>query len=118
MQLASWYAIPYGALGRQFIIILTAEWQGVLNISCTSNRPLIFTHVILTKKLGVCRSREIRARVKSRMELWERGLHAGLVGDREEEVVSREDRASKGGEDEDKAIARNYHSTVLLVKLG
>ena len=80
-QSESWYATPSGAVGRRFMAILTAEWRGVLHWSWNSERPLIFEHVVLTKTLGVRRAREIWARITRRMDLWERGRHAGLVGD-------------------------------------
>ena len=51
------------------------------------------------------------------MDLWERGHHAGLVGDAEAEGASREDRSAFDGEEEDDAVARSFHKTVLLEKL-
>ena len=51
------------------------------------------------------------------MDLWERGLHAVLVGDAKAEGDSREGRAASGGEEEDKTITRSYHDTVLSGKL-
>ena len=80
---ASWYATPSGAVGRRFTEILAAEWRGVLNRSWNSERPLVFSHVVLMKTLGIRRAWEIRARITRRMDLWERGQHAGLVGDTE-----------------------------------
>ena len=62
---------------------MAAEWRGVLNRSCNSERILFFAHVVLTKTLGVRRAQEIRARITQRMDLWERVLHTGLVGDAE-----------------------------------
>ena len=47
------------------------------------------------------------------MDLWERGLHTGLVGDAEAEGAAREGRATSAGEEEDEAVARSYHDTVL-----
>ena len=47
------------------------------------------------------------------MDHWERGLHAGLVGDPKVEGAVREGRAASGGEEEDEAVARSYHDTVL-----
>ena len=67
--------------------------------------------------MGVRRAKEIRARITRRMELWERGLHAGLVGDAEEEGAVREGRAARDGEEEDEAAARSYHDTILSGKL-
>ena len=47
------------------------------------------------------------------MELWEKGLHTGLVGDAEAEGNVREARSACGGEEEDENT-RSYHNTVLL----
>ena len=52
-----------------------------------------------------------------RMDLWERGLHAGLAGNAEAERDAREGRSASGGKEEDEAVARSYHDTVLSGKL-
>ena len=57
-------------------------------------------------------------RITRLMELWERGLHAGLVGDAKAEGAAREGRAASGGEEEGKAIARSYHDTFLSGKVS
>ena len=80
-QSASWDVTPSGAVGRRFTAILDTEWQGVIKRSWNSERPLVFSHIVLTKTLGVRRAREIRAQITRRMDLWERGLYAFLVGD-------------------------------------
>ena len=41
------------------------------------------------------------------MDLWERGLHVGLIGDAEAEGDARERRAASGGDEEDKAMAQS-----------
>ena len=97
--------------------ILAAEWREVLKKSWNSERPLVFAHVVLTKTLGVRRAREIRARITRRMDLWERGQHAGLVGNAEAEAAAQEVRAASGGKEEEDAVARIYHDTVLSSKL-
>ena len=51
------------------------------------------------------------------MDLWERGQHAGLVGDIEAEGAAREGRAASGDKEEDNAVARSFHETVLLGKI-
>ena len=53
---ASWYATPSGAVGRHLTAILAAEWWGVLNRSWNSEIPPVFSHVVLTKTLGVCKA--------------------------------------------------------------
>ena len=90
---------------------------GVISRSWNSERPLILSHVILTKTLGVRRAWEIRARITRGMDLWERGQHAGLVGYAEAEGSAREGRAAFSGEEEDDAVARSFHDTVLSGKL-
>ena len=116
--MASWYATPSEAVGRRFTGILAAEWRGVLSRSWNSKRPLVFTHVVLTKMLGVCRAKEIRERKTRWMNLWERGFHAGLVGGSEAEGASREGRDASGREEEDEKVARSYHGTVLSDNLS
>ena len=67
--------------------------------------------------MGVHRAQEIRAWITWRIDLWERGRHAGLVGDAETEAAAREVRAASGGEEKDDSVARSYHDTVLSGKL-
>ena len=86
-------------------------------MSWNSERPLVFAHVVLTKTLGIRRAREIRARITRRIDLWERGQHAGLVGYAEAKRAAREGRAAFSGKEEDDAVARSFHETVLLGKL-
>ena len=70
----------WGAASRQS---LQQSGEGVISRSWNSKRPLVFVQVVLTKTLGVRRAQEIRARITRCMDLWERGQHAGLVGDAE-----------------------------------
>ena len=51
------------------------------------------------------------------MDIWERGIHANMVGDVKAEGAAREGRAASYGEEEDEAVARSYHYTVLSSKL-
>ena len=78
-----------GVVGRHFTEILAAEWRGVLDRSWNSEIPLVFAHVVLAKALGIRGARDIRARLSRRMDLWEWGLHTGLVGDTKAEGVAR-----------------------------
>ena len=72
---------------------------------------------MLANTLGVHRDRDIRARITTRMDLWERGLHVGLLGDAEAEVPTREGRAASVGEEEDKSLDRKFYSSFLSGKL-
>ena len=91
---------------------------GALGRSWNSERPLIFSHVVLTKTLGVYRSKDIGAQITRRMDLWERGLHTGLSVGAKAEGAAREGRSASGGDEEDEAIARSYHDTVLSESSG
>ena len=96
--MASWYATPSGAVGRRFAAILAAEWWVLLGRSWNSERPLVFSHVVIIKVLGIRRAKDIRSRITSRMDLWEMCLHTVLVGDDEAEGAAREVRDSSDGE--------------------
>ena len=103
-------------MGRRFRAILAVEWQRIIDRSWNSERPLFFAHVVPTKMLGVRRAWDIQARITRQMDLWERGLHAGLVGDAEAEGAARESRAASDGEEEEEAVVWSYHDTVLSGK--
>ena len=62
--------------------------------------------------LGISRAREIKKQTTNCIDLWERGLHLGLVGDREAEGADSEGRSAREVEEEDKAIVWSY-STVM-----
>ena len=68
-QSAIWYATPSWEIGPRLTAILAAEWRGVISRIWNSERPLVFAHVVLTKTLGICRVREIRARITRWMDL-------------------------------------------------
>ena len=88
-------------MGCCFTAILALEWRGVLGRSWNSEILLVFAHIVLTKMLCILRAKDIRARITRRMDLWERDIHVGLVGDAEAEGAAREGTAASGGEEED-----------------
>ena len=64
-----WYSMPSGLVGCRFTTILNAEWHGVLGRSWNSKKPLVFSHVVPAKMLGVRMANEIRAQITRRMDL-------------------------------------------------
>ena len=83
-----------------------------------SKRPLVFAHVVLTKTQGARKSREIRARINRQLDLCERGIHAGLVGDALAEGRSQDGCVERPGEEEEEdRLACNFHSTLVLRKM-
>ena len=89
----------------------------MLDQKWNSERPLIFSHVVSTKTLGTHKAREIRARIDSQLDLWERGMHAGLAGDALVEGRAQEDRVKRRVEEEEDFLAHSLHITVLSGKL-
>ena len=73
--------MPPDEVGHRFTVVLAADWRGVINCKWNSERPLVFSHVVLKRTLGASKAREIRTRIDRRLDLWERGIQAGLVGD-------------------------------------
>ena len=82
-----------------------------------SERPLVFAHVVLTKTLDACKAREIRAIIDRRLDLWERVIYAGLVGDALAEGRARDGRIKRCVEEEEDSLARISHINVLSGKL-
>ena len=68
-QLDSWYATPSIAVRRRFTAILAEKCRIVIGRSWNFERHLIFAHAVLTKTLGICRSKEIWARITRWMDL-------------------------------------------------
>ena len=95
-QSENWYETPSGAVGCRFTANLAVECQGVCSRSWNSKIPLVFAHVVLTKTMSVRRSKKILSWITRQMDLWERGLHAGLLGDAKSEGASREVSATSG----------------------
>ena len=94
-QSSSWYSTPPSKVGRRITAVHSAEWRGVIDRKWNSKRPLVFAHVVLTKTLDACKAREIRARIDRRLDLWERGSHAGLVRDALTEGRAQEVRVER-----------------------
>ena len=74
----------------------------------SSEIPLVFAHVVLTKTLGTHKAREIRARIDSQLDLWERGMHAGLAGDALVEGRAQEDRVKRRVEEEEDCLHAHH----------
>ena len=68
-------------VGYQFTALMAADWRGVLNRKWNYKIPLVLVHVVLKRTQGARKAREIRARINLWVDLWERGIHTGLVED-------------------------------------
>ena len=96
---------------------MDVEWLGVTNCKCNYEIPLLFAHVVLTRTLSIRKAREILARINRRLDLWEIGIHARLVGDVFTEVRSREVFVEQHDIEEGGCLARRFRSTLLSVNL-
>ena len=82
-----------------------------------SEKKLVFAHVVLTKTLCARKARDIRARIDHRLDLWEMGIHAGLVGDVLAEDRAREGRVERRVEEEEDQLVCSFHITLLSENL-
>ena len=93
--------------------IPAAECREVISRRWNSERHLVLAKVVTKKTLGVCRAWEIWSRITRGIDLWERGQHAGLVREAEAEGAAYKGRAAFSSKEEDDAMARSFHETVL-----
>ena len=73
--------------------------------------------MVLKRTLGTRKVREIQATIDRRLYFWERGIHAGLVGDALAEERVREGHTKRRDEEEENYLVRSFHITLLLGKL-
>ena len=104
------YDVPKGKVGRRFVATLTQEFQGARERSWNSERTLVFVSVVLQTKKGVRRAKDIRARLTTRMDLWDKGFHAALVDDTEAEATGR---PAPERQPDEETQARNFNARVL-----
>ena len=67
------YQLPDGPVGRKFCDILASEIERYNQGLQKSEREFLFTALILQKKKSIKSGKEVRALLKRRMDLWEKG---------------------------------------------
>ena len=92
--------MPPSKAGLWFTAVLDAEWLGVLDWKWNSKIPLFFAHLVLTRTLSACKAREILSRIDCCLDLWERGIYAGLLWYALAEGSSREGCVKRSIEEE------------------
>jgi hypothetical protein len=107
------YVLPKGKAGRWFIATLAREFAGVRQRQWNFERPMLFASVILIKTPGVRRSSDIRKRIHHRLSLWTSGKFRALIGDTEDEVLSRAGSRAQQRMSEDEAASRRFNAQVL-----
>jgi hypothetical protein len=101
-------AVPKGRTGRRFFARHTREFQGVMNRTWNSERPLAFAACILQTARGVCRATDVQARLEHRLDLFDLDQHVG-------EVLSRGGGGARSADD--KTIARVFNAEILSDRL-
>ena len=71
----------------------------------------------LTKTLGTRKAKEIWDWIDHRLDLWERRIHADLVGDALAEESASDGCITRRNEEEEDCLVCSFHITFLLVKL-
>jgi hypothetical protein len=110
------YDAPKGRTGKRFISMLASEFQGVVERKWNSERPIVFAADILQKQAGVSRAKDIRARLMSRMDIWDQGRRykALLVDDT---IVQMRMRPTVTGVRNAESEARAFNAKVLSGRL-
>ena len=73
------YNAPSGKVGRRYVNSLALELQGIRDRRCNSERFIVFQTVTLQRARHVTASRDIRRRIKKRLDAWEAGRYTILV---------------------------------------
>lgn len=108
------YILPQGAVGRQFVNLLTKEIQDVSNGNCSSERIFFMCATILQKDKMITSSTDIRRLLKKRMDMWSESLFDELL-----QEATRCDRHTKTSRQEctDEHKVRIFTRLVLQGKL-
>ena len=84
-----WYKVPQGPVGRDFVKLYANEIRGVINGTWNSERPSIFPSLMLFRAQNATTSKDIRALIKQRMQLWKQGRFILLVNSLTDETARR-----------------------------
>jgi hypothetical protein len=66
------YSVPQCRIGKRFLSCVSALLRAARNSHCNSEKVVVFISVILQKKPGVSRARDIKRRLANRLEHWEK----------------------------------------------
>ena len=69
--------------------------------------------MVLIKIMGARKAREIWASIERQINLWERGIYTGLVGDVLAEVRARESCVERLDKEKEDCLACRFHITLM-----
>ena len=75
------YSPPKGKIGNDFLALFFRELRMVREWDSNSERAMMFPACILRREANIVKAKEIRRRIKRRMELWQDGKVAELAED-------------------------------------
>ena len=110
------YYPPQGRIGKSLVSLWAKELRGVRERKWNSERPLVFLAVVLRRRPGCTRSRDIKRRVEHRLALWEQGKFDALVQDATRMALISAGSGLRTVDPESKA--RAYNSKVLDGKVS
>ena len=73
------YLVPQGRVGKGFLQDLSKKISCVQRRQWNSEKPLVFVAVVLQVAHGVKQSKDIRAKIESRLALWRLGHYTALL---------------------------------------
>jgi hypothetical protein len=110
------YFVPTkGPVGKRFLTIFAHELQEVrLNRTANSEKPMIFAATILQSVPTVTQAKDIKARLTTRMNMWQKGEYKALVDDTENAALSAIGSTRRTC---DESRGRAYNKRVLTGRL-
>ena len=75
------YLVPRNTVGKEFLLKLTAELEGVWHRNHNAEQPLVFVALMLQEADGVRKARDIRDLLRSRLAHWTDGKFVPLMDD-------------------------------------
>ena len=106
------YRVPNNSTGRAFIRQYADELKGITNRQWNSERPAIFTMVVLQMAPEKHKQLEVSNRIHHRLTQWQEGNFAALVGDVVRQLADR--RLAQADQHADPAtVAKKFNSLML-----
>ena len=108
------YDAPFGAVGKRFVSMMANLWQDVMDRKCNSEIPILFPTIILRKKYGIYKAKDIKRRITRRLDAWDNQKFDALVQDT---IDQARQSIGKNRPIDEMAKARKYNSLLNSGKL-
>ena len=108
------YYLPNHSIGTRFVSMLALEWKGVRQRKWNSERPLLFPMMILCKHPSVTKTKDIKACLSHRLDLWESEKFDALATECNQ--LAQHHNHSTYNNDDD-STARRFNNLVLTGRM-